>query len=171
MTKRGTLRFAASEVFEIHVVVGINLTAQHDLCASTVHHSSHIHHHHLSPNSPTPDGLWYKHSPLRKAKHHRTWHVRVTYHVRTAIVRSILEKPHDDTCILNRERVHCCAENAESRSMFFARTCISRCILCCSSRCPRNDVPVTSYQVVGNIRTMIRYKGPLRDVFDVKSRG
>ena len=55
-------------------------------------------------------------------KHHGTRHVRVTYHVRTAIVRSVLEEPHD-TCILNRERVRC-AENAESRPVLCVRTCI-----------------------------------------------
>ena len=35
LTKRGTLLFASGEVFDIHVVVGINPTAQHDVCAST----------------------------------------------------------------------------------------------------------------------------------------
>ena len=36
LTKRGTLLFAGGECFDIHVVVGINPTAQHGVCASTV---------------------------------------------------------------------------------------------------------------------------------------
>ena len=44
LTKRGTLLFVDREVFVAHVVVGINPTAQQDVCASTVHCSSHIHH-------------------------------------------------------------------------------------------------------------------------------
>ena len=43
----------------------------------------------LSQNSPTPNSLWHKHSPLRKAKRHGTWYVRVTYHLRTASVRFV----------------------------------------------------------------------------------
>ena len=46
LTKRGTLLFVDREVFDVHVVVvGINPTAQQDVCASTVHYSSYIHHH------------------------------------------------------------------------------------------------------------------------------
>ena len=43
LTKRGTLLFVDREVFNVHVVVGINPTAQQDVCASTVHYSSSIH--------------------------------------------------------------------------------------------------------------------------------
>ena len=46
LSNRGTLLFG--EVFVIHVVVGINPTAQHDVCASTVHYSSYLHHHYSS---------------------------------------------------------------------------------------------------------------------------
>ena len=42
--KRGTLLFIDREVFDVHVVVGINPTAQQDVCASTVHSSLHVHH-------------------------------------------------------------------------------------------------------------------------------
>ena len=45
MTKRGTLLFVDREVFDVHVVVGINPTAQQDVCASTVPFSLHIQHH------------------------------------------------------------------------------------------------------------------------------
>ena len=44
MTKRGALLFVDREVFDVHVVVGINPMAQQDVCASMVHYSSHIHH-------------------------------------------------------------------------------------------------------------------------------
>ena len=37
LTERGTLLFVDREVFDVHVVVGINPTAQLDVCASTVH--------------------------------------------------------------------------------------------------------------------------------------
>ena len=37
LTKRGTLLSVDREVFDVHVVVGINPTAQEDVCASTVH--------------------------------------------------------------------------------------------------------------------------------------
>ena len=43
--KRGTLLFVDREAFDVHVVVGINSTAQQDVFASTVHYSSHIRHH------------------------------------------------------------------------------------------------------------------------------
>ena len=39
LTKRGTLLFADGEDFDVHVVVGINPTAQHDICDSTVQYS------------------------------------------------------------------------------------------------------------------------------------
>ena len=45
LTKRGTRIFVDGEVFDVHVVVGITPTAQRDVCASTVHCSSYIHHH------------------------------------------------------------------------------------------------------------------------------
>ena len=66
LTKKGTLLFVDREVFNVHVVVGINPTAQHDVCASTVHYSSYIHLS-LSQNTQTPNGLWYK-PYLQKAK-------------------------------------------------------------------------------------------------------
>ena len=37
LTKRGALLFVDREVFNVHVVVAINSTAQQDVCASTVH--------------------------------------------------------------------------------------------------------------------------------------
>ena len=43
--KRGTPICVDGEVFDVHVVVGITPTAQQDVCASTVHYSSYIHHH------------------------------------------------------------------------------------------------------------------------------
>ena len=52
LTKRGTLLFVDREVFDVHVVVGINPTAQQDVCASTVHCSSHIHHHCIRTEQP-----------------------------------------------------------------------------------------------------------------------
>ena len=53
----------------------------------------------LSPNSPMPNGLWYKHSPLRKAKRHGTRYVRATHHLRTASVRFMQEESHNITSI------------------------------------------------------------------------
>ena len=45
LDKKGTLLFVNREVFYVHVVVGINEMAQQDVCASTIHCSSYIHHH------------------------------------------------------------------------------------------------------------------------------
>ena len=45
LTKRGTLLLVDRELYDVHVVVGINPTAQQDVCPSTVHYSSYIHHH------------------------------------------------------------------------------------------------------------------------------
>ena len=45
LTKKGTLLFTAFEIFDIHVVVGISPTAQHDVCSSTVHDSLYMDHH------------------------------------------------------------------------------------------------------------------------------
>ena len=57
LTKRGTLLFVDREVFDVHVVVGINPTAQQDVCASTVHFSSCIHHHYQNSQCPTGCGM------------------------------------------------------------------------------------------------------------------
>ena len=46
-----------------------------------------------------PNGLWYKHSPLRKAKRHGTRYVRATHHLRTASVRFMQEESHNITSI------------------------------------------------------------------------
>ena len=55
--KRGKLIFTDGGVFDIHVVVGINQTAHHNVCTSTVHYSSYIHHHCLrAAQSPTHCG-------------------------------------------------------------------------------------------------------------------
>ena len=57
LTKRGTLLFVDREVFYVHVVVGINSMAQQDVCASTVHYSSYIHHHCIrTAKRPTAGG-------------------------------------------------------------------------------------------------------------------
>ena len=44
LTKKGTLLLVDREVFDVHVVAGINPTAQQDVCASMVHYSSYTHH-------------------------------------------------------------------------------------------------------------------------------
>ena len=58
LTKTGILIFTAGEVFDIHVVVGIHPTAQHAICAATVHYSSYIRHHCClrTAQGPTPCG-------------------------------------------------------------------------------------------------------------------
>ena len=43
--KKGDTAFRRPQDFDVHVVVGINPTAKQDVCASTVHYSSCIHHH------------------------------------------------------------------------------------------------------------------------------
>ena len=72
-TKRGTLIFAGGEVFDIHVAVGINLTAQHDVCAPTVHYSPYMHHDCLlTAQRPTPCGastLFSETPNVRTGKH------------------------------------------------------------------------------------------------------
>ena len=61
LTKRGTLLFPDDEVFDIHVVVGINGTAQHDVC---------VHYFNIFTitvsEQPMPNGLCYKHSRSEK---------------------------------------------------------------------------------------------------------
>ena len=52
--KRGPLLFVDREVFNVHVIVGINPTAQQDVCASTVHYSSYIHHHYCIRTAKCP---------------------------------------------------------------------------------------------------------------------
>ena len=54
--KRGTLFFVDREVFDVHVVVGINPTAQHDVFAATVYYSSYSPP--LYQNSQMPNGLY-----------------------------------------------------------------------------------------------------------------
>ena len=81
--------------YTLHVVVRINTTAQQDVCASTVHYSSHIHHHYYQ-NSQTPNGL-------SKKSHVRTGNASDLH---TAGVCFIQEEPHNIPCIMNRgERI------------------------------------------------------------------
>ena len=63
--KKGKLFCVDREVFDVHVVVGINPTARQDVCASTVHYSSYIRHYCIrTAKCPTACGT----STLQKAK-------------------------------------------------------------------------------------------------------
>ena len=96
MTKRGALLFVDREVFDVHVVVGINPMAQQDVCASMVHYSSHIHHQCIrTAKRPTACGTS---TLLSKMPNVRTGNVP---DLRTASVCFIQEEPHNTPCILN----------------------------------------------------------------------
>ena len=97
LTKRGTLLFVDREVFDVHVVVGINPTAQQDVCASTVHYSSYIHHHCIrTAKCPTACGTS---TLLSKKPNVRTGNIS---DLRTASVCFIQEEPQNIPRILNR---------------------------------------------------------------------
>ena len=96
LTKRGTLLLIDREVVDVHVVVGINPTAQQHVCASTVHYSSHIHHHCIrTAKRPTACGTS---TLLSKKPNVRTANIS---DLRTASVCFIQEEPHNNPCVLN----------------------------------------------------------------------
>ena len=96
LTKRGTLLFVDREVFDVHVVVGINPTAQQDVCASTVHYVPYIHHHSIRiAKRPPACGTSTLHS---KKPDVRTGNIA---DLRTASVCFIREEPQYIPCILN----------------------------------------------------------------------
>ena len=93
--KRGPLLFVDREVFNVHVIVGINPTAQQDVCASTVHYSSYniftitI----RTAKRPTACGTS---TLLSKKLNIRTGNIS---DLRTASVCFIQEEPHNIPCI------------------------------------------------------------------------
>ena len=96
LTKRGTPRFVVREIFDVHVVAGINPTAQQDVCASAVHFSSYIHHHRIiTAKRPTAYGAS---TLLSQTTNVRTGNIS---DLRTASVFFIHEEPHDIPCVLN----------------------------------------------------------------------
>ena len=147
MTKRGTRIFVDGEVFDVHVVVGITPTAQRDVCASTVHCSSYIHHHCLrTAERLTACGASVQ--ALSSLKRQTSWYPVLT--------GNISKKSHIVIWgVYWTEEYYCCsysgsAENA-ARNALCTMSCTAVYTLLCT-RCPYNEVPGGE----GIIRTMIR---------------
>ena len=98
LTKRGTLLLVDREVFDVHVVVGINSTAKQDVCASTVHYYLYIHHCIRTAKHPTVCGAI---TLLSKKPNVRMGNIS---HLRSASVCFVQEEPHNIPCILNGGR-------------------------------------------------------------------
>ena len=105
LTKRGKLHFVDRQVFDVHVVVGINPTAQQDVCASTVHYSSHMSYSPslllLYQNSQHPTACGTS-TLVSKRSNVRTGNIS---DLRTASVCFIQEEPHNIPFVLNRGRI------------------------------------------------------------------
>ena len=80
----------------------------------------------LSPKSPKPNSLWYKHSPLRKSE--RTYGKT---HLRTARVCFTQEEPHNIMRTFNRGRIRSsqCRKCCTSPRTLYTMSCICCCIL------------------------------------------
>ena len=98
--KGGHCFSSTASFFYVHVVVGINPTAQQDVCASKVHHSSHVHRHCIrTAKRPTACSAS---TIVSKKSNVRTGNIS---DLRTVGVCFIQEEPQNISCILNRGRI------------------------------------------------------------------